>query len=70
MKESEVATAEVSLTVKPSQSHVGETPAITSGLILEADEADSRARLKTTLSPLTTRITGEDWETDPSLVVE
>lgn len=70
MKESEIATSEVSLTVRPSQSHVGETPVITSGLILEADEADSRARIKTTLSPLTTRIIGEDWGTDPSLVVE
>ncbi len=70
MKEGEIATAEVSLSVKPSQSHVGESPAITSGLVLDADEAESRARIKTTLTPVTTRITGEEWPGNPSLVVE
>jgi hypothetical protein len=70
MKESEIATAEVSLTVKPSQSHVGQAPVITSGIILEADEALSQAHLKTTLSPITTRIIGENWSGDPSLVID
>lgn len=70
MKENEIATGEVSLSVKPSQSHVGQSPPITSGVILEADEADSRARIKTTLTPLTTKITGEEWNVNPSLVVE
>ncbi len=70
MKENEIATSEVSLSVRPSQSHTGQSPPITSGVVLEADEADSRARIKTTLSPLTTRIIGEEWETNPSLVVE
>ncbi len=70
MKENEVATSEVSLSVRPSQSHVGEAPPVTSGIILEADEADSRARIKTTLPALTTRITGEDWSNNPSIVVE
>lgn len=70
MQDGEKATAEIGLMVKPSQSHVRQSPPITSGLVLEADEADSRARLKTTLSPLTTKITGEEWPGNPSLVTE
>ena len=70
MKENEVATSEVGLSVRPSQSFKGESPPITSGIVLEADEADSRARIKTTLSPLTTKIVGEDWNVNPSLVTE
>lgn len=70
MKENETATGEVSLSVKPSQSHVRQSPPITSGIVLEADESLSRASIKTTLTPITTRINGEEWEVNPSLVVE
>ncbi len=70
MKEGEVANGEVSLTIKPSQSHVNQSPVITSGIVLEADESDSRARIKTTFSPLSTKIVGEDWSFEPSLVLD
>lgn len=70
MKRGELATGEVSLLVKPSLSHLGQSPAITSGVVLDVLEADSRARLKMTLSPLTTKIVGESWAGNPSLVVE
>ncbi len=65
-----VVTSEMLLGVKPSQSHVGQSPAITSGVILEAEEEVSRARLRTTLSPLTTALYHETWVNNPSLVVD
>ncbi|MEN9881379.1 MAG: hypothetical protein RLZZ308_562 [Candidatus Parcubacteria bacterium] len=70
MKEGEIKSVEIGLVVKPSQSHLNQSPAITSGIILEADEEVSRAHLKTTLSPLTTKIKDESWDRNPSIVVE
>lgn len=61
---------DVGLSVKPSQSQVGNMPPITSGIILEADEQVSHAHIRTTISPLTTFISGENWSVDPSRVVE
>lgn len=55
------ATVDVLLLVKPSQTHIDQAPAITSGLTLEATEADSRARLRVGSSALTTAIFGEAW---------
>jgi hypothetical protein len=63
-------TADLGLSVRPSQSHVGTSPAITSGIILDADEVVSKAHLKITISPLTTYIAGESWPVNPSLVVD
>ncbi len=63
-------TADVGVSVRPSQSHVGQTPAITSGLVLDADEEISKAHIRTTVSPLTTNIFGESWTVDPSRVVD
>lgn len=62
--------ADIGLSVRPSQSHVGQSPAITSGIVLDADEEVSRAHIRTTLSPLTTFISGENWAVDPSRVVD
>jgi hypothetical protein len=63
--------AEIGLAVKPSQSHVGTSPAITGGIVLDADEEISRAHLKTTLSPLTTALPDtERWPTNSSRVVD
>lgn len=62
-------TADVGLSVKPSQSHVGQSPAITSGIVLDADEEVSRAHIRTTLSPLTTAVRNESWAVNPSVVV-
>ncbi len=61
--------ADVQISVKPSQSHIGYSPAITSGIVLDADEQVSRAHINTTMSGLTTFIKGETWPTNPSLVV-
>lgn len=62
--------ADIGLSVKPSQSHVGQSPAITSGIVLDADEELSRAHLRTTISALTTALTQEAWEVNPSKVVD
>lgn len=65
-----VASVDIGVLTRPSQSHVGQSPAITSGVVLEAEEEVSRVRLKTTLSPLTTTLRNEAWEEDPSRVVD
>lgn len=62
--------ADIGLLVKPSQSHLGFMPSITSGIVLDTDEQVSRAHIHTTLSPLTTFISGENWNSDPSRVVD
>jgi hypothetical protein len=61
--------ADIGLSVRPSQVHVNTMPAITGGIVLDADERESHVHLKTTISGLTTYIEGETWPTDPSLVV-
>lgn len=61
---------DVGLSVRPSQSHVGQSPVITSGIILDADEEASRIHLKSTLSPLTTVVKNEVWTENPSIVVD
>mgnify|MGYP007080415219 CR=1 FL=1 len=61
---------DVGLSVRPSQSHVGQSPPITSGIILDAEEAASRVKLRTTLSPLTTAVKNEVWPENPSVVVD
>lgn len=68
MAEGDMRVAEVGLVVKPSQSHVGKTPTITSSLVLEADEVDSRTHLKTTLSPLTVKVKEEGLPADQGVV--
>lgn len=64
------ATIEMMLGVKPSQSHVGQTPAITSGIILDTDEQISGAHIRTTVPALTIKLNGESWPEDPSRVVD
>jgi hypothetical protein len=61
---------DIGLSVRPSQSHVGQSPPITSGIVLDADEEVSRAHLRTTLSPLTTAVSNETWAENPSIVVD
>lgn len=63
-------TTDIGVIVKPSQSHVGYMPSITSGIVLDTDEEVSKAHIHTTLSPLTTYISGENWNGDPSHVVD
>ncbi|MEN9337773.1 MAG: hypothetical protein RIQ41_87 [Candidatus Parcubacteria bacterium] len=61
---------DIGVTVRPSQVHVGISPPITGGIVLDADEVDSKAHIKTTISGATTYIGGESWTVDPSLVVD
>ncbi len=63
-------TADIGLSIRPSQSHVGQMPPITSGIVLDADEEISQAHIRTTISPITTFISGENWDSDPSRVVD
>ena len=70
MNQGATVSTDVGLNVRPSQSHVGQSPPITSGIILNADEVLSRIHLKSTLSPLTTMVKNEVWEENPSLVVD
>lgn len=69
LQQGNVTVVDIGLSVKPSQSHVGQTPVITSGIILDADEEVSRAHLHTVLSPITTILKGESWLENPSVVV-
>ncbi len=62
--------ADINLSVRPSQSHVGQSPSITSGIVLDADEEVARTHIRTTISPLTTILVGENWPVDPSRVVD
>ncbi len=64
------ALIDIGLSVKPSQSHVGHSPSITSGIVLDTDEEVSRAHIRTTLSPLTTYISGENLQEGSSIVVD
>lgn len=61
---------DIGLSVKPSLSHVNQMPTITSGIVLDADEEISRNHIRSTISPLTTFISGETWPSNPSRVVE
>jgi uncharacterized repeat protein (TIGR01451 family) len=61
---------DMKLAVKPSQSHVGATPPITSGLVLDATEEISRAHIRNTIPALTTKLSGETWPEDPSRVAD
>ena len=70
MEQGKTMSADVGLSVRPSQSHVGQSPPITSGIVLNADEEQSRVHIKTTLSPLTTMVKNEVWNENPSLVTE
>jgi hypothetical protein len=69
LEQGNISTVEIGLSVRPSQSHVGSSPVITSGIVLDADEEISRVHLRTTLSPITTALKGESWPENPSLVV-
>jgi hypothetical protein len=60
---------DIQVSVKPSQSHVGQTPAITSGITLEADETESQVHIRTTTDALTTTLKQDASSADLSRVV-
>jgi hypothetical protein len=70
MDQGKTLSADVGLSVRPSQSHVGQAPPITSGIVLNADEEVSRIHLKSTLTPLTTMVKNEVWIENPAFVVD
>ncbi|MDB5259815.1 MAG: protein of unknown function with transrane region [Candidatus Nomurabacteria bacterium] len=63
-------TGDIGLTVKPSQSHAGKSPSITSGIVLDADEETSKAHLRTTISALTTKLSNESLGVNSGIVVD
>lgn len=65
----QVVSNDVQVSVRPSASHVGFTPTITSGLTFEADEVDSKAHIRTTAAALTTELTREGEGFNVSQVV-
>lgn len=64
-----VVSNDIQLSVKTSQSHVGNTPPITSSVTLEAEEADSKALIRNITDPLTTDISKEQGNLNLSSVV-
>lgn len=70
MEPGKTMASDIGLSVKPSQVHVNSAPYITGGIVLDADEVESKAHLRTTVSGLTTQISGEVWNINPSLVVD
>ncbi len=61
--------ADVQVSVKPSQSHVNTSPPITSGITLEGQEVETRSKIKTTIPAATTALTREEWGGNPSAVI-
>lgn len=61
---------DIGVSVRPSQGHVNSSPSITGGIVLDADETESKAHIRTTISALTTFISGETWSVNPSAVVD
>lgn len=64
-----IVTADIQVVVSPSQSHVGKAPPITGGIVFEGLEKDSNSIIKTSISPLNTNISGEDWGPDSGNVI-
>lgn len=52
------ATADIQVSIKPSESQIGQAPAITSGVTLEADDIDTGTHLRITTAAPTTQIAG------------
>ncbi|MDQ5962507.1 MAG: hypothetical protein QG653_314 [Patescibacteria group bacterium] len=62
-------TNDIQVSVKPSQSHVGTSPEITSGVVFEAQEIDTRSRIRVNIPAFTTSLSRESWGGNPSVVV-
>jgi hypothetical protein len=65
-----IVSNDIGVAVRPSQVHVNTSPFITGGIVLEADEVESRSHIRTAISGLTTYIGGESWTVNPSVVVD
>lgn len=62
--------SDIQLNVRPSLTHVGEIPPITSGITFEADESDSKAHIRIVSSAITTDLSRESGGQDLSHVLE
>ncbi len=65
-----VVANDIQVSIRPSASHVGQTPNITSGVTFEADEADSKAHIRMATGSLATDLSREQGAVDLSHVVE
>lgn len=63
------AVSDIQVSVKPSQSHVGDSPKITSELVFEAQEVDTRSKIRARISPISTSLSREQWGGNPSIVI-
>ena len=60
---------DIGVSVRPTQVHANSIPTITGGIVFDADETISKAHIRVSTSALTTAISGEAWNVDPSIVV-
>ena len=70
IKSGETVNTEIQLSVRPSQSHVGQAPSITGGIVFEGVEIESNSLIKTSVSPLNTNIFGEEWNLNTGTVLD
>jgi len=70
LEQGRVVLAEIGLTLKPSLGQVDQKPALTSTIVLDAEDALTKMKVKTTLSPLTTSLYNEEWPQNPAIVTK
>ena len=65
----QTANTDIQVSVRPSVSHIGNSPVITSPIIMEGTETDSNSTIKISNPPLTTEMFGKEWKLDIGTVV-
>ena len=70
MSTGQTENADILLSVTPSQTHVGKSPAITSGIVFEGTETDSNSVIKTSISSPTTALFEEGWNINTGNVID
>ena len=69
IQEGKTVMTDIGVSVRPTQVHANSIPTITGGIVFDADETVSKAHIRVSTSALTTAISGEAWNVDPSIVV-
>lgn len=69
MQSGGTVTSDIQVSVKPSQSHIGTSPEITSGIVFEGQEVDTRSKIRVRASPINTSLFRENWGGNPSVVI-
>lgn len=70
LEQGKVALTEIGLVLKPSLGQVDQKPTLTSTIVLDAEDALTKMKVKTTLSPLTTSLYNEEWPQNPAIVTK